>query len=317
MTKTAVIAIGGNSLIKFGQLGTIAEQFGNARETAEQLAELVGEGWRVAVTHGNGPQVGFILRRSEAVPPHIAPKLTLDMCDADSQGGVGYILQQPLGNALRARDINRPVAAVITQVEVDPADPEFRNPTKPIGHFHGEEEAEGYGREYGWTMVFDAGRGWRRVVPSPRPLAIVEADVLRILVEQGVVTICVGGGGIPVVRTDHGELRGVEAVVDKDYASALLARTIGAELLVISTQVERAAIDFGKPSERPLGELTVTEAERYLAEGQFPPGSMGPKIGAALEFLRSGGQQVLITDFPNLKRALDGETGTRVVPDRS
>lgn len=314
MSKTAVVAVGGNSLIKPGQAGTIAEQFASARETAEEIAEVVREGWRIALTHGNGPQVGFILLRSEMVGGDIAPTLSLDMCDADSQGGIGYILQQSFGNALRVRDIGRMVVAVVTQVEVDPRDPGFENPTKPIGKFYSGEEAERLRSEHGWKMVFDAPRGWRRVVPSPRPLAIVEVEAVRSLVEQGVVTICVGGGGIPVVRTESGELRGVEAVVDKDYASALLARTIEADLFVISTQVEKVALGFGTPQEQPLDQLTADEAERHLREGQFPPGSMGPKIEAAVEFVRSRGRKALITDFPNLSRALHGETGTWIVP---
>ena len=228
--------------------------------------------------------------------------------------GIGYILQQSFGNALRVRDIGRPVVAMVTQVEVDPRDPGFENPTKPIGKFYSEEEAERFAGERGWKMVFDARRGWRRVVPSPRPLTIVEVEVIRALVEQGVITICVGGGGIPVVRTESGELRGVEAVVDKDYASALLARTIDADLFIISTQVEKVALNFGTPQEQPLDRLAASEAEQYLREGHFPPGSMGPKIEAAVEFVRSKGGRALITDFPNLSRALGGETGTWIVP---
>jgi carbamate kinase len=311
MSRTAVVAIGGNSLIKAGQFGTIAEQFANARETADNLAELVSAGWHMAIVHGNGPQVGFILRRSE-VAPHVAPILTLDMCVADSQGGIGYILQHSLENALRAQGIVRPVATVITQVVVDAADAGFAHPTKPIGQHYGDDEAERLRREQGWQMVRDGARGWQRVVPSPQPRAIVEVDVIRGLVEQGVVTICAGGGGIPVTRAANGELCRAAAVVDKDRASALLARAIGAELFVISTSVERVALGYGTPAETPLPRLTLAEAERYLAEGQFPPGSMGPKIEAALGFLRDGGRQVLITSFPSLRRALHGETGTRI-----
>ncbi len=314
MSKTAVVAIGGNSLIRPGQRGSIAEQFANANETADSIAEVVRDGWKIALTHGNGPQVGFILRRSEVVGSDIAPTLSLDMCDADSQGGIGYILQQTIGNALRRLGIDRPVVALVTQVEVDPNDPGFQNPTKPIGAFYPEEEARHLSSGQGWRMMHDPRRGWRRVVPSPRPLAIVEVEVIRGLVQQGVVTLCAGGGGIPVVRMEGGELRGVEAVVDKDYASALLARSIEAELFVVSTQVEKVALNFGTPEERPLDRLTAAEAERHLREGQFPAGSMGPKIEAAIEFLRRGGRRALITDPPNLRRALHGETGTWILP---
>lgn len=313
MTHTAVIAIGGNSLVKSDQVGTIAEQFENARQTADNLAELAGLGWRIALVHGNGPQVGFILRRSEE-SSDVAPRLSLDMCDADSQGGIGYIVQQSVHNALRVRGINRPVAAVITQVEVDPQDPAFQRPAKPIGQFYSEDEAEQIRHDRHWTLLHEAGRGWRRVVPSPRPRAIVEVEVIRGLVEQDVVTICAGGGGIPVARDEYGELRGVEAVIDKDYASALLARSINAELFVISTQVERVMLHFGTPRARPLEQMTLAEGEHYLKEGHFPPGSMGPKIEAALDFLRAGGQKVLVTDFPHVQRALHGETGTWIVP---
>lgn len=312
--QTMLIAIGGNSLIESGQVGTIAEQFDNSRKTAAQIAELAAEGWRIALTHGNGPQVGFILRRSE-VARDVAPRLSLDMCGADSQGGIGYILQQTLGNALLQRGIDRPVVALITQVEVDPTDPAFDNPTKPIGQFYDDDAADELRREFGTEMVWDPGRGgWRRVVPSPHPIAILESDIIQRLVADSVLTICAGGGGIPIVRTEEGGFRGVEAVVDKDLATALLAGSIAAETLVISTQVERVALNFGTSAEEPLEQLTVDEAERYLAEGQFPPGSMGPKIEASLAFLRKGGARVVITDPSNLIRGLSGETGTSIVP---
>ncbi len=307
-----VIAVGGNSLIKSGQAGTIAEQFENARETAAHVADIAAEGWRIALTHGNGPQVGFILRRTE-VAGDVAPRLTLDMCGADSQGGIGYILQSSLRNALAARHVKRETVTVVTQVEVDAGDPAFENPTKPIGQFYDEVEAQRLERELGFRTAPDAGRGWRRVVPSPQPVSIVEREVITKLVADGVVTVCVGGGGIPVVRSEDGHLCGVEAVIDKDLATALLAASIDAEVLVVSTQVEQVAINFGTPDQQPLGELHAAEAEQHLKDGQFPPGSMGPKIAAALTFLRNGGSRVVITNPQNLKRALDGTAGTSIV----
>jgi len=313
MHKSAVIAIGGNALVKAGQAGSIAEQMGNATEIAEQLVKLIRDGWQIALVHGNGPQVGFILRRTEEARD-VAPVLSLDMCGADSQGGIGYILQQALGNTLRDSAIPANVAAIITQVEVDPGDAAFQNPTKPIGQFYTEAEAQRYAREEGWTVVQDAGRGWRRVVPSPRPIRFVEADVIRTMVGAGVITICAGGGGIPVVRANDGLLHGVEAVVDKDFASALLARMIEADVLLITTSVERVTLNYGEPTQRPLDRLTVLEAERYMEEGHFPPGNMGPKMMAAIEFVRDSGGSALITDFANVEGAMKGEIGTRLVP---
>jgi len=316
MERSAVIAIGGNALIRDGQRGTIAEQFENAVETAGHIASLVADGWRVVVTHGNGPQVGFILLRSELVGDSSPiPRLSLDMSVADSQGGIGHILGNALLNELGARGIRDQVACVLTHVVVDERDPAFTDPTKPIGPAYSAEEAETKRTVEGWSMVEDSGRGFRRVVPSPHPLRIVETEQIRALVQAGFVVIAAGGGGIPVVETDPAGYRGVEAVIDKDLASALLAASLGIPLLVLSTGVERVAIHFRQPDERFLDRLTVSEASRYLEEGEFPRGSMGPKVEAAITFLEHGGSEVLITSPSSLERAFAGESGTRIVAD--
>lgn len=316
MERSAVIAIGGNALIRDGQRGSIAEQFENAVETAGHIAALVADGWRVVVTHGNGPQVGFILLRSELVGDSSPiPRLSLDMSVADSQGGIGHILGNALLNELGSRGIRDQVACVLTHVVVDERDPAFTDPTKPIGPAYSAEEAETKRTLEGWSMVEDSGRGFRRIVPSPHPLRIVETEQIRALVEAGFVVIAAGGGGIPVVETEPAGYRGVEAVIDKDLASALLAASLGIPLLVLSTGVERVAIHFRQPDERFLDRLTVSEASRYLEEGEFPRGSMGPKVEAAITFLEHGGSEVLITSPSSLERAFAGESGTRIVAD--
>lgn len=316
MERSAVIAIGGNALIRDGQRGSIAEQFENAVETAGHIAALVADGWRVVVTHGNGPQVGFILLRSELVGNSSPiPRLSLDMSVADSQGGIGHILGNALLNELGSRGIRDQVACVLTHVVVDERDPAFTDPTKPIGPAYSAEEAETKRTVEGWSMVEDSGRGFRRIVPSPHPLRIVETEQIRALVEAGFVVIAAGGGGIPVVETEPAGYRGVEAVIDKDLASALLAASLGIPLLVLSTGVERVAIHFRQPDERFLDRLTVSEASRYLEEGEFPRGSMGPKVEAAITFLEHGGSEVLITSPSSLERAFAGESGTRIVAD--
>ncbi len=316
MERSAVIAIGGNALIRDGQRGSIAEQFENAVETAGHIAALVADGWRVVVTHGNGPQVGFILLRSELVGDSSPiPRLSLDMSVADSQGGIGHILGNALLNELGSRGIRDQVACVLTHVVVDERDPAFTDPTKPIGPAYSAEEAETKRTVEGWSMVEDSGRGFRRIVPSPHPLRIVETEQIRALAEAGFVVIAAGGGGIPVVETEPAGYRGVEAVIDKDLASALLAASLGIPLLVLSTGVERVAIHFRQPDERFLDRLTVSEASRYLEEGEFPRGSMGPKVEAAITFLEHGGSEVLITSPSSLERAFAGESGTRIVAD--
>jgi len=313
MAKVAVVAIGGNSLIKDKEHQTVPDQFATTRETCVHIASMIEQGWDVVITHGNGPQVGFVLLRSE-LASHVLHTVPLDSCGADTQGSIGYMIQQSLYNEFLKRGMKKRAVTVVTQVVVDKDDPAFQNPTKPIGPFYTEEEAKRLAAERGWTVKDDAGRGWRRVVPSPIPREIVEQEAIKALIEQGFVVIGVGGGGIPVVRQEDGSLRGVEAVIDKDYASSLLASGIGADLFLISTAVEKVALNYGKPNQVWLNRMTLAEAKRYLAEGHFPPGSMGPKIKAIIQFLEKGGKEALITSPENIERALAGETGTRIVP---
>jgi carbamate kinase len=311
--NSVLIAIGGNSLIRDGQRGTIAEQFENSRTTARQIGALVAAGWRVVVTHGNGPQVGFILLRSELVTddPTI-PRLSLDMAVADSQGGLGYIIGNALVSELGRLGHRDRVACLLTQTVVDADDPAFAEPAKPIGAFFSAEAARVHQTRDHWAMVEDAGRGYRRVVASPRPRRIVEAPAIRALLEAGFVVIAAGGGGIPVVETSPGVYRGVEAVVDKDLTSALLAATLDVPVLLLSTGVEKVAIRFRKPDQRNLERITVEEARHHLAAGEFPAGSMGPKIEAAIAFLEHDGREVVITSPDHLADAVAGRTGTRI-----
>ncbi len=315
--KVAVVAIGGNSLIKDKDHQTVEDQYEAARETTYHIADMIEAGWDVAIGHGNGPQVGFILRRSEiAHRVEGLHEIPLEVCGADSQGAIGYALQQTLQNELYRRGVRKPVATVITQVMVDKNDPAFKNPSKPIGGFMDEADAKKRERELGWNVVEDAGRGWRRVVASPLPKEVVELDAVRLLIEAGVVVITVGGGGIPVIDASDHEYVGTAAVIDKDYASSLLAQLIDADLLLISTAVEKVALNFGKPDQRWIDRMTLSEAKRYLAEGvHFAKGSMAPKIQAIIRFLENGGKQALITDPKNIGRALKGETGTWIVQD--
>lgn len=310
MGKLAVVAVGGNSITKPDQHGTIPEQFANARETARHIAAMIARGYDVVITHGNGPQVGNILLRAE-MASSVLPTLPLDTCGADSQGGMGYMIQQVLRSELRRRGIERDVVTVLTQVIVEASDPAFDGPSKPIGPFYTREEAERKREEAGWSIVEDADRGWRRVVPSPMPVRVVEIEAIRALLGAGCVVIAVGGGGIPVIE-EGGELRGVEAVIDKDHASRLLAVDIGADLLLMSTDVEQVALNYGKEDEQALSTLSIADAKRYYEEGQFPPGSMGPKILAGIAFLEAGGKDVVITNPESIERALDREAGTRL-----
>lgn len=313
MTRRAVVAIGGNSLITDPAHRSIEDQYLAAAETDHHIAVLVADGWDVAITHGNGPQIGFILRRSD-LARHELHEVPLDVCGADTQGAIGYLLQQNLVNDLRARGIDKAVVTVVTQVEVDRNDPAFRKPSKPIGSFMSAEEAEKRRVDEGWDVIEDAGRGWRRVVASPRPLRIVEIDAIRSLLEAGFVVVGVGGGGIPVVADENGDLKGIAAVIDKDSASAILAAEIDAELFLISTSVDQVALDFGTPDQRWVDRMTLEEARARLAEGRhFAPGSMAPKIQAVIAFLEAGGSEALITSPVNIERALAGETGTRIV----
>jgi carbamate kinase len=313
--KIAVVAIGGNSLIKSKQHQTVQDQYKAAQETAYHLVDMIEAGWDIAVGHGNGPQVGFILRRSEiAAKVEGMHELPLDVCGADSQGAIGYSLQQNIQNEMKKRGINKPAATVITQVRVDPNDPAFQAPAKPIGTFMEEDEAKKRQEELGWDVVEDAGRGWRRVVASPLPVEIMELEAIKALIDSGAITITVGGGGIPVIQTEEGVI-GTAAVIDKDFASAFLANEINADLLLISTAVEKVALNFGKPDQVDVDQMTVAEAKKYLDEGiHFAKGSMEPKVRAIVKFLEQGGKEAIITDPENIGRALRGETGTRIVP---
>jgi carbamate kinase len=312
LSQIAVVAVGGNSLIKDAQHRTVPDQYAAAAESMHHIAGMVAAGWKVVVTHGNGPQVGFILRRSE-LSRHELHEVPLDSCGADTQGAIGYMFQKALRNEFRARNLPRQAVTLVTQVVVDAADPAFEKPSKPIGSFMDEAQARQLMAKEGWTMMEDAGRGWRRVVPSPKPQAIVERDAIQALLDRDFVVIAVGGGGIPVVQSADGSLAGVEAVIDKDYASALLASSLPADLFVISTAVEKVALNFNKPDQRWLDLLTLAEAREYLEAGHFHKGSMGPKIEAISSYLERGGQRALITNPENLGRALAGETGTWVV----
>ncbi len=310
--KIAVVAIGGNSLIKDKQHRTVPDQYEAARETCVHIAGMIEQGWNVAIGHGNGPQVGFILRRSE-LARHELHEVPLDFCGADTQGAIGYMLQQNLYNEFRQRGIKKQAATVVTQVLVDQNDPAFQNPAKPIGTFMDENEADRRVKNEGWDVVEDAGRGWRRVVASPLPKRVVEQDAVKDLLDAGFIVITVGGGGIPVVEDENGNLTGTAAVIDKDFASSLLAQSIGADLFLISTAVEKVSLNFGQPDQVDVDRMTVEEAKRYIAEGHFAPGSMLPKIKAIIWFLESGGKEALITNPENIERALAGETGTRIV----
>ncbi len=312
---TAVVAIGGNSLISDPHHQSVPDQFAATRETAKHLAAMVQDGWNLVVTHGNGPQVGFILLRSD-LSVHVLHTVPLDSCGADTQGALGYMIQQCLQNEFQQRGIARQAATVVTQVLVDRDDPAFQKPSKPIGSFYDDAKAREHMQTRGWAMVEDAGRGWRRVVPSPQPQAIVEVDVIKRLIGDGFIVIAVGGGGIPVVRDEHGLLHGVEAVIDKDYASSLLASSIHADLFLISTAVEQVMLNYKNPNPQPLAQLSVADAQRFLAAGQFPAGSMGPKIEACVRFIVNGGQEAIITNPENIARALRGETGTRIIGDK-
>jgi carbamate kinase len=311
--NTALIAVGGNSLIRAGQKGTLEEQLANARATAAAIVGIIRQGYRLVLTHGNGPQVGAQLLRSERAADLVAGQ-SLDVCGACSQGEIGYLLAQSLANELRQAGLNVPVAAIVTQTLVSADDPAMRHPTKPIGPFYSRAEAEQRQRQFGWHIVEDAARGYRRVVPSPEPLQIVGVEVIRQMVEAGALVVACGGGGIPVVSR-AGQLRGVEAVIDKDRASALLATALGAQLFIISTDADFVYLDYKKPGQRPLHRATVAEMEAHYRAGQFPPGNMGPKIESALRFLRAGGKEVVITSCTHLCAAIAGDAGTHIVSD--
>jgi len=313
--KTVVVALGGNALLQVGQKGTFEEQMQNVYNTVEQLADMVLSGkWRLVITHGNGPQVGNILLQNEA-GKHLVPPMPMDVCGAESQGMIGYMIQQALHNVLARRgrpDI--PVVTVVTQVLVDKNDPAFQNPTKPVGPFYTKEEAMRLKEEKGWHVVEDAGRGWRRVVPSPDPKAIVEKEAIRILVENRAIVIASGGGGIPVIK-ENGTYRGVEAVIDKDLAGERLAEDVGAQVFLILTDVDRVRLNYRKPNEVALSRMTVSEAKKYMAEGHFAKGSMEPKVKACVRFVEAGGEVAIIASLNQATAALEGRAGTQIVRD--
>ncbi len=311
--KLALVAFGGNALLRPEDRGTQEEQIARAKQAARWLAEIVRADYKLVVVHGNGPQVGNILIQAEEASTKIPPQ-SLDIAGAQTEGSIGFMLQQAIRNRLETIGIPGEVTTVLTEVEVDPNDPAFKRPTKPIGPFFTRYRAEALERDLGWTMREDSGRGWRHVVPSPRPLKILNVQTIARMLEVDSVVIAAGGGGVPVVRGRDGQWRGIEAVIDKDFASALLAFELHADVFMILTNVPQVSINFGKPSQQQLDRLTVAEAEKYLAEGQFPPGSMGPKIEAAIQFVRSSGSNVLITDVEHVRDAIAGSGGTKITP---
>ncbi|MBG9390049.1 carbamate kinase [Caenimonas sp. DR4.4] len=312
MPGLAVVAVGGNALIRDPAHQLIADQYEMASRFAADVAGMVRDGWKVVVTHGNGPQIGFVLRRSELAMQELRP-VPMDYAGADIQGSLGWMFARALRNELRSRGMRGEPVALVTQVLVDQDDPAFARPSKPIGSSMDEARARELAGRYGWTIREDAAGGWRRVVASPHPRAIIEAGAIRQLLDTGFVVVACGGGGIPVIEDAAGRLQGVEAVIDKDFASALLARELRAQALVILTGVEKVALDFRRPTQRWIDRMTVAQARRHDAKGQFDKGSMGPKVESLIEFIEGGGSLGLITDAPNLARALRGETGTRVV----
>jgi len=307
--KLAVVAVGGNALVREKGKESLPDQYAAACLTMPHVVDMVQNGWDVIVTHGNGPQVGFILRRSE-LSAHELHTIPLDYCGSNTQGSIGYMFQKALQNEFRQRGMPNQAAAVVTETLVDKNDPAFKNPTKPIGSFMDEKTALKHRDTDGWSVMEDAGRGWRRVVASPQPVRILQQDAIMNLVHAGLTVIGVGGGGIPVIENDQGEIEGVEAVIDKDLASALFASSIDADMFLISTEVEKVAINFNKPDVQWLDKLTVADAKKYLAEGQFGKGSMEPKVKAVLNFLERGGKKALITNPDNMLKGLRGETGT-------
>lgn len=315
MGKLVIVAIGGNSLVRENGRDSVQDQYEAVCETAVNIADMVAEGLNVVVTHGNGPQVGFGLRRSE-IANEVAgmPEVPLVNCGAETQGGIGYQVQQALINEFAKRGINKKVATVITQVAVSADDPNFENPTKPVGSFFTFEQAEEMKKEHAdWIFIEDSGRGYRRVVPSPKPIDIVEKDAIKTLIEAGFVVIAVGGGGIPVVKAESNKYVGVDAVIDKDFATSLLAEQVQADTLIITTGVSRVCIHFGKPNQQALENISIEETKQYVAEGHFPQGSMLPKIEASINFLEKGGSRVIITNPESLKDAIQEKAGTHIV----
>jgi carbamate kinase len=312
--RLALIAFGGNALLSERQRGSQDEQVKNAEQAARLMAAVVRKGYELIIVHGNGPQVGNLLIQQEAASAQI-PAYSLDICNAMTEGSMGFMLERALVNEFRRHSVDKEATTVVSMVLVDGQDPAFQKPTKPVGPFYSPERARELMRDKGWTMIEDSGRGWRKVVPSPKPIDIVPKWIIRDLVLAGRIVIAAGGGGIPVILNTNGLYEGVEAVIDKDYAASLIAREVGVDLFIILTAVDRVYADFGKPTQREIPVLPLDEADRLLAEGQFPPGSMGPKIRAAIDYIRAGGKEVLITDAAHLKAALIGRAGTRIVKD--
>jgi carbamate kinase len=313
MGHRIVVALGGNAILKHKEKGTAEEQFANVREACTHLAELVKEHHHLLITHGNGPQVGDILLQNE-LSRDTLPPMPLDVCGAESQGMIGYMLQQSLDNMLRSSGMRIPVVTILTQTLVARDDPAFSSPSKPVGPFYTALEASALRKERGWKIINDSGRGFRRVVPSPRPVSILEGKTIKHASDSGAIVITAGGGGIPVIEDEEGYLQGVEAVIDKDHSAALLATLVDAEILLILTDVEKVALNFGKADQQDLNHLNVQEATKYLEEGQFPPGSMGPKVEAAIEFLKAGGKKAIITSLDLKTEALQGRAGTTISP---
>jgi carbamate kinase len=309
---TVVLALGGNALIRPGDSGTLAEQYRRISEAMAHTADLVTAGFALVLTHGNGPMVGNLLLQMECARA-LVPPMPLFISDADTEGSLGYLIQQCLVNELHRRGRGQGVATVITQVVVAEDDPAFHAPDKPIGPFYTAAELERLQTERGWRLIEDAGRGWRRAVPSPHPLTVIEQDVISYLLRGGIIVIAAGGGGVPVIRQANGDLSGVEAVIDKDRTAAVLAREINADLLIFLTAVEYVYLDYGKSSQRPLKTLVAAEARQYLEEGQFAAGSMGPKMEATLDFLSQGGKRVLVAQPEALAQALEGRSGTHIL----
>lgn len=311
--KIAIVAVGGNALIRDPKKTGLQDQFESVRFTVPYIVDLIQAGYSVAITHGNGPQVGFLLRKNEISAKEVPPA-PLDYIGSNTQGSIGYMFETSLYNEFRRRNMPNRAVALVTETVVDANDPAFKNPTKPIGSFMDEATAKMRQEQDGWSVVEDSGRGWRRVVPSPRPKRIIQESIIRELLEQGETVIAVGGGGVPVAEAEDGTISGLEAVIDKDLASSVLASSIGADLFLISTEVEKVALDFTKPSRRWLDKLTIAEAEQYLREGQFGKGSMEPKVRAVIDYLKNGGKEAIITNSENIIRSLRGESGTRFIP---
>jgi carbamate kinase len=313
VAQRALIAIGGNSLIRAGERGTLDEQYRNASATAASIAKMISEGWDMVISHGNGPQVGAALLRSERASREVYTH-TLDMCVATTQSEIGYLLQRALEHELRELNVNKMVMTIPTMVQVDPGDQAYQNPSKPIGPFYDKEVAEEKKRQLNWDIVEDAARGYRRVVPSPEPKKVLELDIIKKVNDMGIVTIALGGGGIPVEVRDNGEVIGSEAVIDKDRSSALLAKELGVDLFIISTDTDKVYLNYKKPDQKALTEISVDEIMKYHAEGHFPAGSMGPKVESAARFIRNGGKRVIITSYEYLMDALEGKEGTHIIP---